>query len=301
MFRLFLATGVVFFSLLGNITSINLFKSTLDTNKSVYIPGTDITEQLRDDFSAGRDVTLPPGHFYVSETIIIQGYAGTFKGAGQDVTVIEASQGFKALPDPFFPDIFQLSEMFAFYWSSGDITIKNLTILVTGDAPADPHNNPFFGYRTTIDNAIVIGGVSPELETGIDVEIMNITINGEDSTDPGSHFGYNLMLPLVVTGLGGTGSVSVKIFNCIIANSGHYAIEYFLPNGGSAIIKNNSIDQHWIGIWLGWGLHASTVTVKNNTFTNIIAVPIRIDSPIDSSCIKNNTLDGEIIPAICPK
>jgi hypothetical protein len=40
---------------------------------SEYIPGTDITVQLRTELNAGRDVKIPAGHFYISESIIVEG------------------------------------------------------------------------------------------------------------------------------------------------------------------------------------------------------------------------------------
>lgn len=48
---------------------------------SEYVPGTDITVQIRNDLNAGLDVTLPASHYYVSESIFVFGYSGTIKGA----------------------------------------------------------------------------------------------------------------------------------------------------------------------------------------------------------------------------
>ena len=42
-------------------------------NDSVYVNGTDITQQLRSDLNAGLNVDLPSGHYYVSESILISG------------------------------------------------------------------------------------------------------------------------------------------------------------------------------------------------------------------------------------
>jgi len=127
-----------------------------EADVSEYVPGTDITERLRSDLNAGLDIRLGAGHYYVSESIIVQGYNGTISGAGKGKTIIEAAQGFQDTPDPLFPPEFTVTAMFALYWPTGDVAFRDLTLLVTGDAPAQPHNNPFKGHTNTIDNAIVV-------------------------------------------------------------------------------------------------------------------------------------------------
>lgn len=276
--------------------------SLLNTYGSVYIPGTDITEQLKSDFSAGLDITLPAGHFYISESIIVQGYSGNVKGAGMDETIIEAAQGFKPLPDPFFssfPGDIKTTEMFAVYWSKGDVTFKDMTLIITGDAPAQPHLNPFVGERTTIDNAIVVAAVSPEIENSITVTFKNIRVAGENSTDSGSYNGKNLLFPLIITGWGGNTSINAIIKNCEVDNSGLYGIEYFDAFEGSAEIIGNQITNSVAGIWLGYGLASAEVTVKDNIFMNITFNSIQTILPIESYCIKNNILDGAIIADDC--
>lgn len=277
--------------------------SLLNTYGTVYTPGTDITEQLKSDFGAGLDITIPAGHFYISESIVVQGYSGTVKGAGMDETIIEAAQGFTPLPDPFFSDIpgdIKVAEMFSVLWSKGDVTFADMTLIITGDAPAQPHFNPFVGEKTTIDNGIVVAAVSPEIENSITVTFKNIRVAGENSTDSGSFNGKNLMFPLVITGWGGNAPINAIIKNCAIDNAGLYGIEYFDAFEGSAEIKGNQITNSVAGIWLGDGLGSAEVTVKDNILMNISFInPIRIVLPIQSYCIKNNILDGASMPDEC--
>ncbi len=265
-----------------------------------YVPGTDITEHLRNDLNAGLDVKLPAGHYYVSESIVVQGYSGTVKGAGKDATIVEAAQGFKALHNPYFWwGEFEVAEMFAFYFPKGDVTFKDMTILVTGNAPALEHLNPFLGSVTTIDNAVVVAAVGPEAESGITVTYKNLGIVGEDSDDPGSHNGKNLAYPLIATGWQGHGPISTVVNNCEIEDSGDSAIEYFDAGEGSAEIKDNEISNSYGGVWLGWGLELAAATVKDNRFTNIEPAPPIEANPLSSYCFKGNTEDGVLMPDDC--
>jgi len=273
---------------------------------SEYVHGADITAQLRADLNAGLDVKFPAGHFYISESIIVEGYSGTVEGAGKDATIIEAAQGFKVTDEPMFSASEGVTEMFAFYWSTGDVTCKNLTLLVKGNSPAEAHNNPFHGDLTTIDNAIVVAGIHEEAESGITVTFINLKIKGEDSTDPMSRKGKNLVYPLIVTGLQGAPKpVSTVIKNCEIENSGSDAIEYWAVFGGSGIIKDNKIKNCYSGIRTFSLTDPLTIlgelTIKENIFRNLVRPDraIRNLNKWSRYCIKKNTLDGTLMTDDC--
>jgi len=275
-------------------------------SKTVYVPGSDITEQLTNDLNAGLDVNLPAGHFYVSESIVALYYSGTLKGAGKEATIIEAAQGFKALPVWFQGNEYHHTTIFNLSESKGDVTIKNLTILVNGNAPAEEHENAFYGTVNTIDNAIVVDGVSPEAVNGITVTYKNLRIKGEYSNDPLSVNNKNLIYPLITTGWmlsgpAGTGPVNAVIMNCEVENSGDTGIEYFACQGGLGNIKNNEISNSFAGIWLGWGNWDGEIVVMNNRFNNITTVPVSYYPPwyTNNLCIKNNTLDGAPMTEYC--
>jgi len=267
---------------------------------SEYIPGTDITDELRADLNAGLNVNLPAGEFLVSESIVVEGYSGTLKGAGKDATIIKAAQGFKPLPNPQFPGDYEVAEIFDIYRVNGDVTFKDLTILVTGDAPALKHNNPFVNWVTTIDNAIVVSITDPEVESGVTVTFKNLKIKGNDSEDPDSYNGKNLIYPIIVSGWGGANPINEIVKDCEIENAGSAAIEFFAANGGFTEIKNNVISNSYMGIWLGWGLADCEVIVKDNRFNNITSTAIFKNWwDVYSCCIKNNILDGAPLPDDC--
>lgn len=273
---------------------------------SEYIPGTDITVQLRTDLIAGRDVKIPAGHFYISEPIIVKGYTGTLMGAGKDTTIIEAAQGFKGSGEPMFSAGEEVTDMFGFYWSKGDVSCENLTLLVTSNSPAKAHNNPFLGDLTTIDNAIVVAGIHEEAESGITVTFNNLKVKGENSTNPMSCKGKNLVYPLIVTGLQGAPKpISTVIKNCEIENSGSDAIAYWAVYGGSGIIIDNEIRNCYSGIRTFSLTDPLTIlgelTIKENKFRNLTRPDraIRNLNKWSSYCFKKNMLDGLLIPDDC--
>jgi hypothetical protein len=271
---------------------------------SEYIPGTDITDQLRKDLNASLDVNLPEGHFYTSESITIYGYTGTIKGAGKDVTIIEASTNFKASKDTMFDPEYELTGMFTAYWSKGDVTFQDFTILVTGNAPAELHNNPFHGMSSAMDNAIAVVGIHKDAEKGINLTFGNLKIQGEDSDDAKSVNGKNLAYPLIASGAYGAPlPLNVVIQNCEIESSGFFAIEFHDLYGGTGILKNNSFRNCTSGFGVAKFRDPLTVLgklyVMENTFENIKNHAIGNFSVWLKYCFKNNTLDGEPIPDDC--
>ena len=53
----------------------------------------DAIENALRDVAPGGTVKLAAGHFYVSESIVIEGFNGTLQGADKDVTIVEAVRG----------------------------------------------------------------------------------------------------------------------------------------------------------------------------------------------------------------
>jgi len=267
-----------------------------DEESSKYVSGSDITLLLREDLEANVDINLPEGHFYTSETIIAESYSGTVSGAGKGKTIIEAARGFKALPDPYFGQAgTELTAMFELYWCTGDVTFKDITFLVTGEAPSESHNNPFVGITTTIDNIIVVGEC---LYGPITVTYKNLHIKGESSNDAGSGQGQNLLWPLIALGMNSEYPINLIMENCEIENCGRVALELWQTHGGTGEINNNVFSNCHRGVWLGQGMTESEVNVKKNAFSNISTDAISNNFGC-SGCFVNNTLDGEPMADDC--
>lgn len=266
-----------------------------DAEEPRYKSEDTITVLLREDLKPGNDLMLPVGHFYTNEAIIVENYKGTVSGAGIDKTIIEVAQGFKALPDPYVNQSgTEIASLFSMYWPTGDVTFKDITFLIKGEAPALAHNNPFAGTKTTIDNVIVVtGGV----DSAITVTFKNIQIIGELSSDAGASKGCNLMWPLIAAGMNDRYSIDLVAENCEIVNCGNVGLEYWNAHGGSGEINNNRFENCYNGIWLGWGMAASTVNIKNNDFVNN-SIPISNNSGCPACCM-NNTRNGEPMADDC--
>ena len=278
-----------------------LYKATA----SEYIPGSDITDQLISDLAAGLDVTLPSGHFYVSRSIFVSGYSGTIKGAGKHQTIIEATEGYQTVHNPQLE--IEMAQILALVRSTGDVAIKGMTILVTGEAPTEPHFNPWLGMVTAIDNVIVVNGAQTEANTGITVTLKDLLIKGEYSSDSMSANGRNLAYALITTGAAGNEPVNATTKDCEIENAGAYAIEYYHVRGGSGEIKGNDVENSLGGIFaraISDPLNTSEVTVKGNTLGNVSHGMIpAIQHPMwmewSSYCLKDNSLDGVLLPDDC--
>lgn len=261
-----------------------------------YVSGEDITLLLRQDLEANLDINLPEGHFYTSETIITENYSGTVSGAGKGLTFIEAAQGFKALPDSNLNMPGKvLTEIFGLNWITGDVTFQDITFLVKGEAPAESHDNPFAGMKTTIDNIIV---VSECLNGPVTVTFRNLQIVGEASSDAGASRGQNLMWPLIAVGQNSEYAINLVAENCEIDHSGNVALEFWHAHGGTGEMNGNVFSNCNIGIWLGPGLVDSELNVKDNTFTTISSAAIRNDYGY-TGCFMNNTVDGAPIADDC--
>lgn len=258
-----------------------------------YIPDTDITDQLRNDIEAGLDVTLPAGHFYLSETILTGYLGGTIKGAGKNITIIEAAPGFKSLPNPGGALVSCMLNVLA----TGDLTIKAMTFIVSGDHPAEEHFNPWTGSSTNIDNVIVIRGID------ISAIIKDIKIIGEYVGDiEGAYNGYNISFPLIGVGLMSPKPLSLEVKDCEIEGSGGPGIEFYGSDGGSGEIKDNIVSNTQFGVWLGPRNVDSDITVKDNEFQNIALgawAAIFKNPDISNYCFKDNALDGEPVTDDC--
>ncbi|MFO7851084.1 MAG: hypothetical protein ACQERS_02730 [Bacteroidota bacterium] len=260
---------------------------------SNYIPGTDITEQLRSDLESGLSVTLPAGHFYLSEGVWTDGYTGgTVKGSGRDLTIIETAEGFLPPDDPYLNGRVSAG-ILTFQNPVGDITIKAMSFLVQGEHPAVGHIYPFGGYYSTnIENVILVAG------TGASLECKDLFIKGEYVGDiEGAYLGYNISFPIVGTGFmcsGPFNKISVK--DCEIDGCGGSAMGIW--TGRTAEFKDNKITNAGMGLWLIDAIEA--ITIKDCHFENTSLVILQQNIADDCLyCFKDNTLDGQAMEDDC--
>ena len=266
----------------------------------IFVPNTDITSQLHSYLTDGKRISLDEGTFYVSESIIVEGFCGIVEGHPNGKTRIEVSSGFKAAVDPSLnlePGE-KLTEIFAIYNASCDVTFQNLVFDIVEAAPAEEHENPWLGTVTTIDNCVVVAAA---IGAEINLTYRNLHINGNQSNDAGAVNGRNLAWPLIGVGPeSGNTKIHYRVDNCVVNNSGQVAIEFWRTIGGDGEIANNTIINSYSGVWIGPVTTATTVNITDNVFTTIDNACIVNDGPA-KLCSRRNTLNGIAMDDNCPQ
>jgi len=259
---------------------------------SGYVPGTDITVQLRSDLENGLSVTLPAGHFYLSETVIIGGYpGGTIKGAGKDLTILETTEEYVVSENPFLPTGYKTSGIIELHNTVGDVTFKAMSFVVKGEHPAEAHLSPFIGNSTYIDNVIVVLGKE------ISLECKDLRITGEYVGDiEGAPSDYNIIWPIIGTGFGTDALFNhLSVKDCDIDGCGGSALDIWM--GRTAEFRDNKITNAGIGIWLQDVYEAVTITDCHFENTpQAILKQVFVDC---LCCFKDNTLDGQPMEDDC--
>jgi hypothetical protein len=137
----------------------------------------------------GSTVQLTAGTFYLDERIEVEGFVGSFKGAGKDKTIITTpldQQVNFGLTDADFEGLIKFRH--------GNINVADFTINILNPNPCTGVD-PF--YNSAFPSVITFTGNSvkerPTTEQAINFTLNNLKIIGVNSTDDsGSHFNiYN--------------------------------------------------------------------------------------------------------------
>ncbi len=246
------------------------------TSITEYTPGTDITEQLKADLFTGLDVILPEGVFYLSESILVEGYSGTIQGAGKVLTIIKPNPdiAFKVVDDPDSPE-YMRAIMLVFYNSSGNITVKDLAFVIEGEAPAEPHYIPYFGTVNTIDYIIVFKGIDSNVNTNVTATFENISIKG-DNINTGGIYGKNLGNGIVIQGPENNAIINSIVKNNNIEKVGGYGLD-IRSISGLVTLEQNEINDCSCGIYFyNVGTSAGCQKVNENSISNTSSMGIFI-------------------------
>lgn len=177
---------------------------------TVYVPtpnGTDDTANLQAALDAcvahgpGCTVQLTAGH-YLTKQLVTYNLRGTFKGKGQDKTVIEALPNLPVtLPDftvqgPCMPNPTTCLWPSLIMFVDGDIRISDISIKVT--APPGTATTGWFSggseYTSLIDALRFMG------QRRTNVYINRIAIEGLPDDSPTSFIGFNVINGVIYTG-----------------------------------------------------------------------------------------------------
>jgi Right handed beta helix region len=159
-----------------------------------------IEDALNTAKSTGGTVFLTDGdkystdHYFTSRNIVVDGFNGTLTGEGKNNTIINAgrksaTEGFAPAYSPIWtylkPWAPLASTVLQLDNSIGDVTIKNLTILIKDDQPTDIQSDFYGSDGTYLWSMIeIIGG---EFNTIIE----NVNLEGKESSAYGNSSGIN--------------------------------------------------------------------------------------------------------------
>ncbi|MCY1720447.1 right-handed parallel beta-helix repeat-containing protein [Prolixibacteraceae bacterium Z1-6] len=200
-------------------------------------------------------------HFYTSRNIVVNGFKGTLIGESHMNTIINAgrkseSEGFSGtispwwslipIYNPYALTVLQLDN------ASGDVIIKDLSIKIKDNQPANPYKDYNSNEATCITNFIeILGG---EHNTYIE----NLRLEGKESSSYGNILGMNVdygihvMLGNPTKEIKENGILSIK--NVEIENTGQDAVLFMRFGKGSKITID---DVKTINV--GRGLQAGNV------------------------------------------
>jgi parallel beta-helix repeat protein len=205
--------------------------------------------------SPGGTVELSTGHFYVSRSISIDGFAGSIMGAGKEDTIIDAVRqgpmlgfGFQRVAVPFYTVVGWenpvIPVVFVFSFPSSDVQIADITFQVLDPNPVDPWDFDFYGVTTTalFSFVEVIGG-------SFNAHISNVKMLGSD----GDFNGKNLLYGVDIWGgpsysvVGGSGDHVIEYSHFESMAGGSIGIGYF--DESSARIYGNTFHDLQLAIW----------------------------------------------------
>ncbi len=266
-----------------------VLKSVVQSGDDVYVyPSGDVTGEedadnieyaLNEVKASGGGVYLTDGddttidHFYTNRNIVTTGFQGALVGESMDNTLIHAGRrsetvGFQAAVSPWWE---QLSEhhrfatVFQIDNAIGDVTIKNLSILVKDDQPTDVQPDYYGNDATFVTTMIeILGG---EHNTFIE----NVRLEGKETSAFGNSRGMNVetgihvMLGEPLEEINEKGVLYVK--NIELENIGYGSVLFMRFAADSKItvkdVRGNNVGR---GIQAG-GLFSSSIKIFDNEFS----------------------------------
>ncbi|MHA2207521.1 MAG: right-handed parallel beta-helix repeat-containing protein, partial [Candidatus Thorarchaeota archaeon] len=209
----------------------------------------------------GGTVKLKKGQFYVSRVIEVEGFDGTFRGAGKDKTIIEAVENYEPgsylIFDPFSG--FEIPIVFFFLNPVEYVQISDMTVEINEPNPSAEYFNPWGGgpthaltyifHLTTTGNLI------------FDTLVSKVRIRGA----AGDFNGFNLLVPVDIRN-SAESSVHVVEY-CDFENAGADGLHHLFAPGTSVIVRFNTFDN------MGWAAHyvhqSDSVVFSHNTVSRV--------------------------------
>lgn len=217
-------------------------------------------------FGPGCTVQLSEGTFRTQQ-LLTHGFHGTFRGAGQEVTVLEPFERFTVSSDEVAigrPPSSDNPWPFHVTFVGGDVTVSDLTFRMTEAEPAHPWT--LFGMEFTVmASSLVITGERA------DAVLERITVQGAE----GGFEGYNIINGIYIEGLlpdaegnptrplRGTFAVRDSAFRQVAWGS-----PLFNLIDSQAVILGNTYEDLMVGMDMQ-DLIGSTVEIRDNVMRDV--------------------------------
>ena len=220
----------------------------------------------------GGTVQLTAGHFYVN-SILVQGFYGTFTGASEGQTVIDCLRGLNpSLPGvTVTPDVEPFTFLFGF--RGGNVNVSAMSFNITAPEPAEHFfvNPVDGGYRTDLGDVVLVTGNASSAFDRVsftpgagDMAGLNVAgdigIVGKALVDPDG----------IWISFGATGGVH-SVTRCSFA--GLSGVEVMGLTAGRLIVggcaaKQNAFDEYWEGCFLA-DISNSYIEISHNHMTTV--------------------------------
>ncbi len=256
----------------GDVTGVSDADNIEDALNTAKLTGG--TVYLTDGYTHTTD------DYYTSRNIVVDGFNGTLMGEGKNKTIINAgrksiSEGFAPAYSPIWtilkPGYPLASTVLQLDNSTGDVSIKNLSILIKDDQPTDIIPDAYAGVATYLWGMIeLIGGEFNAI-------IENVNLEGKESSAFGNSYGQNTGWGIHIMPWKNPPSVewpfqptkgNLTIKNVDIENIGNDAILLMDYKDGSEI-NIEDVNVHDVGYGIAVSrINDSFVNVSNVTTSN---------------------------------
>ena len=244
----------------------------------------------------GDDTTTD--HYYTSRNIVTNEFQGALVGESKNNTIIHAgrksdTEGFESSISPWWAQTggnSLLATVLQFDNAIGDVSVKNLSIIIMDDQPTNLQPDYYGDDATYITTFIeILGGEH-------DTYIENIRLEGKQTSAEGSYLGMNVaygihaMLGSPVSSIDKKGNLSIK--NIEVENTGDGAV-LFMRYATDSKITIEEVDGRKVGmgVWTE-NIFGSIVKIRNNDFSiNTTGFPAIFAANITSGLeITNNII-----------
>jgi hypothetical protein len=238
--------------------------------------GVDDTANIQyafDNAAPGDTVYLAAGQFYCTH-IDVEGFCGTFKGAGMTATSIDVIPG-----GPVIYDYYDVQWCYFFRFENGDFRISDMQFAITPEDPVDPWY--FFGWYTYLGDVLFVTGD----DVNAHIERVRFEGQGEEWADLNVGVAINYWSVDIFAYVSG----SLTVSHCVFDNV-EYAVVCERVADSDISISHNSVNKGIYGVFLA-DCPNCQILVKSNMFSDVFWCAMW-STGADNAVFKNNHVKG---------